>query len=145
MYFHHIIENPPKKLQILSVTRTILALTWFYHVSMYLWSLGGAWGAPRGDPPLYMKKLQCLKMVCRPFGAKKIKKIGYGKWPSLTPPSLEFSIMDFFLTLPLVNFMKELLFFLTGLLKSVIHQSWQHQQLGNILEPWHICNLLTHR
>jgi len=36
---------------------------------------GGARGAPRGDPPLYMKKLQCLKMIFRPFGAKKIKKL----------------------------------------------------------------------
>ena len=44
-------------------------------------------------------------MIFRPFGAKKIKKIGYGKWPSLTPtplpPSMEFSII-FFWTLPLV-------------------------------------------
>ena len=44
--------------KILSTTRAILALTWFCHLSIYLWSLGGAWGAPMGDPPLplYMKK-----------------------------------------------------------------------------------------
>ena len=70
-----------------------------------------AWGglrSPKGGPPPYTwKKLQCLKMIFRPFGAKKIKKIGYGKWPSLTPPSppsMEFSIIDFFYffwTLPL--------------------------------------------
>ena len=61
--------------KILFTTHAILALTWFCHLSIYLWSLGGAWGAPRGDPPLYMKKLQCLKMIFRPFGAKKIKKL----------------------------------------------------------------------
>ena len=37
-------------------------------------------------------------MIFRPFGVKKIKKIGYGKWLSLTPPSppsMEFSIYFF--------------------------------------------------
>ena len=47
--------------KILSTTCAILALTWFCHLSMYLWSLGGAWGAPRGDPPLYMKKTSMSK------------------------------------------------------------------------------------
>ena len=56
---------------ILSTTRAILVLTWFCHLSMCLWSLGGAWGAPRGDPPLYMKNNQCLKLIFRPFGTKK--------------------------------------------------------------------------
>ena len=47
--------------KILFTTHAILALTWFCHLSIYLWSLGGAWGAPRGDPPLYMKKTSMSK------------------------------------------------------------------------------------
>ena len=90
--------------KILSTTRAILALTWFCHLRMYLWSLGGAWGAPRGDPPPYTwKKLQCLKMIFRPFGEKKIKKNWIWKMTLADPPpSMEFSIIFFFFwTLPL--------------------------------------------
>ena len=58
--------------KILSTTRTILALTWFCHLSMYLWILGGGLEEPQGGtPPYTWKKLQCLKMIFRPFGAKK--------------------------------------------------------------------------
>ena len=67
-----------------AATRAILALTWLWHLSMCLWSLGkGAWGAPsaKGDPPYTWKK--CLKLIFRPFRPKKIKS---GKWPLLTPP-----------------------------------------------------------
>ena len=61
--------------KILSTTRAILALTWFCHLCMYLWSLGGGLRSPKGGPPPYTwKKLQCLKMIFRLFGAKKIKK-----------------------------------------------------------------------
>ena len=73
--------------KILSTTHAILALTWFCHLRMYLWSLGGAWGAPRGDPPPYTwKKLQCLKMIFRPFGEKKIKKNWIWKMTLADPP-----------------------------------------------------------
>ena len=69
--------------KILSATRAIIALTWFCHLSMYLWSLwGGAWWAPRGNPSYTWKKLQCLKMIFKPFGAKKNKKLG----PPQPPP-----------------------------------------------------------
>ena len=46
------------------------SLTWFFHLSMCLWSLGGgvAWGAPSEDPPIHEKKL-----IFRPFGTKKIE------------------------------------------------------------------------
>ena len=87
--------------KIFSTTCTILALTWFCHLNVYLWSLGGGLRSPKGGPPPYTwKKLQCLKMIFRPFGVKKIKKIGYGKWPLLTPPSMEFSIIFFFEPFP---------------------------------------------
>ena len=77
--------------KILSTTHAILALTWFCHLSMYLWSLGGgAWGAPRGDPPYTWKKLQCLKMIFRPFGAKKNKKNWI--WKMTLAETLETSI-----------------------------------------------------
>ena len=39
---------------------------------------GGLEEPQGGTPPIHEKKLQCLKMIFRPFG-EKIKKIGYGK------------------------------------------------------------------
>ena len=46
------------------------------------------------------KKLQCLKMIFRPFGAKKnFKKLDMKNDPRWPPPCMEFSIIDFFLTL----------------------------------------------
>ena len=42
--------------KILSTTRSILALTWFCHLSMYLWSLGGGLRSPKEDPPPYTWK-----------------------------------------------------------------------------------------
>ena len=58
--------------KILSTTCAILALTWFCHLSMYLWSLGGGLRSSKGGPPFTWKKLQCLKMIFKPFGEKKI-------------------------------------------------------------------------
>ena len=85
--------------KILSTTHAILALTWFCHLRMYLWSLGGAWGAPRGDPPYTWKKLQCLKMIFKTIWSKKNKKSWVWKMtladPPPSPPSMEFSIIDF--------------------------------------------------
>ena len=42
----------------------------------YLWMLKAS---QEGTTPLYLKKLHDLKMIFRPFGAKKIKKNVYGK------------------------------------------------------------------
>ena len=40
-----------------------------HNIGLYVqWSLGGL-EEPQGGPPQYMKKLQCLKMIFRPFGA----------------------------------------------------------------------------
>ena len=58
--------------KILSPTRAILAMTLFCHLSLSMcqWSLGGL-EEPKGGTPLYMKKLQYLKLIFRPFGTKK--------------------------------------------------------------------------
>ena len=88
--------------KILSTTCAILALTWFCHLSMCLWSLGGLEEPQGGTPPYTWKKFQCLKLIFRPFGTKK--NFESGKWPPLTPPPImEFPIifLIFFLTLPL--------------------------------------------
>ena len=61
--------------KISSVTRTILVLTWFCHLNMCLWII----------PPYTWKKLQCLKLIFRPFG-KKIESENDPCWPP--PPSL---------------------------------------------------------
>ena len=73
--------------KIFAATCTILALTWFCHLSMCLWSLGGGLRSPKGGPPSYTwKKLQCLKMIFRPFGAKKNKKNWIWKMHPADPP-----------------------------------------------------------
>ena len=41
-----------------------------------------------GTPPLYIKKLQCLKMIFRPFGAKKNKKKNWIWKMTLADPPL---------------------------------------------------------
>ena len=48
----------------------------------------GVLRSPKGGttPLLYMKKLQCLKMIFRPFGAKKIKKKCLWKMTPADPP-----------------------------------------------------------
>ena len=124
--------------KILSTTHAILALTWFCHLSIlvYLWSLGGAWGAPRGDPPPHTwKKLQCLKMIFRPFGEKEIKKNWIWKMTLANPfpPSLEFSIIFFFWTLPLDTKAKKCnypyIYFVTNLIYNKIlhiHAMWSN-------------------
>ena len=81
--------------KILSTTRAILALTWFCHLSMYLWSLGGGGlGSPKGGTrPLFMKKTSMSKNDFLTIWSKK-------KWIwKMTladpPPSMEFSIIFF--------------------------------------------------
>ena len=111
--------------KILSTTRTILALTWFCHLSIYLWSLGGgAWGAPRGDPHYTWKKLQCQKMIFRPFGAKKIKKNWIWKMTLADPPSppLVWNFPYFFNP----SLMNKLIYLINSSRSILHHCGWQH-------------------
>ena len=73
--------------KILSTTRAILALTWFCHLKMYLWNLGGgAWGAPGGTPQ-YMKKISMSKIDfvghLEPKKHKNLKVENEPRWPPL--------------------------------------------------------------
>ena len=65
---------------------------------------------PKGDPPLYMKKkLQCLKMIFRPFGEKKIKKNWIWKMTLADPPPPGYGIFHkyfFFLNPSLMKIQK---------------------------------------
>ena len=73
--------------KILSTTRAILALTWFCHLSIYLWRLGGAWGAPRGDPPpIYEKNFNFWKWFLDHLEPKKLKKLHMENDPRWPPP-----------------------------------------------------------
>ena len=61
----------------------------------------GGLRSPKGGPPPYTwKKLQCLKMIFRPFGEKKIKKNWIWKMTLADPLVMEFSINIFFFLNP---------------------------------------------
>ena len=117
--------------KILSTTCAILALTWFCHLSIYLWRLGGGLRSPKGGPPLYTwKKLQCLKMIFRPFGAKKIKNKKLRMTPADPHPLHPTVELSTFLTLSLWYTQKEMLPFFLFLffnfkIKQRVFQSFQ--------------------
>ena len=59
-----------------AATREMSAATRAFWLQHDFCSLGGGLRSPQGGPPpLYMKKHHWLKVIFRPWGAKKIKKI----------------------------------------------------------------------
>ena len=74
--------------------------------------------AARGDHPFTWKKLQCLKMIFRPFGEKKIKKNWIWKMTlaDLPPPGYGIFHKYFFFFEP----------FLKRLVKTLQVKAWLH-------------------